>query len=117
MHDLLQQGLDVRGYHHWTLVDNFEWDAGWDLRFGLYELDLATQARKVRRSGRFLPKSQVAMDSIARRSSKTANSGCRRDPRLPIPRHMGMRGRRAAGMVLLLLPFRIASHGRPAPRA
>ena len=54
MHDLLQRGLDVRGYHHWTLVDNFEWDAGWDLRFGLYELDLATQARKVRRSGRFL---------------------------------------------------------------
>jgi beta-glucosidase len=35
-------------------VDNFEWDAGWDLRFGLYELDVVTQARKARRSGHFL---------------------------------------------------------------
>jgi beta-glucosidase len=53
LHRLIERGFDVRGYHHWTLVDNFEWDAGWDLRFGLYELDLATQARNVRRSGRF----------------------------------------------------------------
>ena len=43
----------MRGYHHWTLVDNFEWDSGWDLRFGLYELDPATQTRNMRRSGRF----------------------------------------------------------------
>ena len=43
----------MRGYHHWTLVDNFEWDAGWDLRFGLYELNPRTQARKMRRSGHF----------------------------------------------------------------
>ena len=53
MHALIERGFDVRGYHHWTLVDNFEWDAGWDLRFGLYELDPATQARNMRRSGRF----------------------------------------------------------------
>ena len=45
MHDLIARGFDVRGYHHWTLVDNFEWDAGWDLRFGLYELNVATQER------------------------------------------------------------------------
>jgi beta-glucosidase len=50
LHDLIQRGFDVRGYHHWTLVDNFEWDAGWDLRFGLYELDLATQERRPRPS-------------------------------------------------------------------
>jgi beta-glucosidase len=54
LHDLIGRGFDVRGYHHWTLVDNFEWDAGWDLRFGLYELDVVTQARKARRSGHFL---------------------------------------------------------------
>ena len=53
MHALIARGFDVRGYHHWTLVDNFEWDAGWDLRFGLYELNPATQARKMRRSGHF----------------------------------------------------------------
>lgn len=40
----------VRGYFHWTLVDNFEWERGWHQRFGLWELDLQTQARKPRRS-------------------------------------------------------------------
>jgi beta-glucosidase len=34
----VQDGVDLRGYYHWTLVDNFEWEAGWSLRFGLYEL-------------------------------------------------------------------------------
>jgi beta-glucosidase len=42
----------VMGYYHWTLVDNFEWDRGWQQRFGLIELDPATQARTWRASGR-----------------------------------------------------------------
>jgi len=41
----IRDGMDVRGYYHWTLVDNFEWAAGWSLRFGLYDLDLDTGAR------------------------------------------------------------------------
>ena len=45
-----QQGYDVRGYFHWSLVDNFEWSEGWTLRFGLYELDPVTQTRKPRTS-------------------------------------------------------------------
>lgn len=40
----------VKGYFHWTLVDSFEWERGWDHRFGLWELDLDTQARKKRAS-------------------------------------------------------------------
>lgn len=40
----------VKGYFHWTLVDNFEWERGWTQRFGLWELDPATQARKKRPS-------------------------------------------------------------------
>jgi beta-glucosidase len=43
-------GADVRGYFHWTLVDNFEWSEGWQWRFGLVELDPATQARRPRPS-------------------------------------------------------------------
>ncbi len=46
----LQAGADVRGYYHWTLVDNFEWAAGWHLRFGLIELDPATGERTPRAS-------------------------------------------------------------------
>jgi beta-glucosidase len=43
-------GCDVRGYFHWTLTDNFEWAEGWGLRFGLFALDPATQARTSRPS-------------------------------------------------------------------
>jgi beta-glucosidase len=45
LHALIQQGIDVRGYFHWSLVDNFEWSEGWRLRFGLYALDRETQRR------------------------------------------------------------------------
>ena len=38
----------VRGYFHWSLVDNFEWDRGWTQRFGLWALDVETQKRKKR---------------------------------------------------------------------
>ena len=40
----------VRGYFHWSLVDNFEWERGWSQRFGLWGLDVQTQARIRRRS-------------------------------------------------------------------
>lgn len=46
----IQDGADVRGYYHWTLVDNFEWAAAWSLRFGLFELDPETGARVARPS-------------------------------------------------------------------
>jgi beta-glucosidase len=40
----------VMGYYHRTLVDSFEWEQGWDPRFGLIALDLETQARTWRPS-------------------------------------------------------------------
>lgn len=43
----------VKGYFHWTLVDNFEWDHGWTLRFGLWGLDAETQKRIKRPSADF----------------------------------------------------------------
>lgn len=42
----------IMGYYHWSLVDNFEWDRGWTQRFGLIELDVDTQERTLRDSGR-----------------------------------------------------------------
>jgi beta-glucosidase len=50
MRRLLRDGVDLRGYFHWALTDNFEWNEGWHLRFGLIELDPATQTRKPRPS-------------------------------------------------------------------
>jgi beta-glucosidase len=40
----------VRGYFHWSLVDNFEWERGWTQRFGLWQLDTKTQERTKRPS-------------------------------------------------------------------
>jgi beta-glucosidase/6-phospho-beta-glucosidase/beta-galactosidase len=41
----LEAGVDVRGYYYWSYVDNYEWNHGFDLRFGLYELDPSTKER------------------------------------------------------------------------
>jgi beta-glucosidase len=44
---------DVRGYFHWTGVDNFEWARGWAPRFGLIAFDPETFDRTVKEGGRF----------------------------------------------------------------
>jgi beta-glucosidase len=46
----INNSLPVKGYFYWTLVDNFEWERGWTQRFGLWELDVETQARRKRPS-------------------------------------------------------------------
>lgn len=45
-------GVDVRGYCHWSLIDNLEWHEGFAPRFGLVQVDYATLRRTVRPSGR-----------------------------------------------------------------
>lgn len=46
----LEKGIDIRGYFHWSLLDNLEWDKGFWPKFGLVEVDRKTQARTVRPS-------------------------------------------------------------------
>lgn len=48
----IDQSADVRGYYHWSLVDNFEWSEGWSARFGLIAIDPTTQERTERESAR-----------------------------------------------------------------
>ncbi|MEN3953520.1 GH1 family beta-glucosidase [Iodidimonas sp. SYSU 1G8] len=45
MHDAIVRGADVRGYFVWSLLDNFEWGAGYSNRFGIVHVDFATQKR------------------------------------------------------------------------
>lgn len=52
-HQAIQDGVQLRGYLIWSLLDNFEWAEGYRQRFGLVRVDYATQARIVKESGRW----------------------------------------------------------------
>jgi beta-glucosidase len=51
--DAIDRGADLRGYFVWSLLDNYEWSAGFAKRFGIVHVDYETQARTIKESGRF----------------------------------------------------------------
>jgi beta-glucosidase len=59
----IEAGADVRGYHAWTLLDNFEWAEGFEQRFGLAWVDFARpdRPRRLKQSGRWF--GQVAAEN------------------------------------------------------
>lgn len=50
----VDDGIPVKGYFYWSLLDNFEWQKGFDLRFGLIRVDRTTQKRYPKKSLSFL---------------------------------------------------------------
>jgi beta-glucosidase len=52
-HTAIEQGVDLRGYFCWTLLDNLEWAEGYAKRFGLVHVDFETQKRTLKDSARW----------------------------------------------------------------
>ena len=61
----MEDGVDLRGYFVWSLMDNFEWANGYSKRFGLIYVDLATQQRILKDSAKWYA------EIIARNGGKT----------------------------------------------
>jgi beta-glucosidase len=53
VHQAIADGVNLRGYFAWSLLDNFEWAEGYAKRFGLVFVDFGTQRRILKRSGEF----------------------------------------------------------------
>jgi beta-glucosidase len=54
VHACIADGIPVKGYMHWSLLDNFEWQLGYSKRFGLIEVDRTTQRRIPKFSAHYL---------------------------------------------------------------
>jgi beta-glucosidase len=50
---VVREGVDVRGYFAWSLLDNYEWAEGYRIRFGIVHVDFATQRRTLKSSARW----------------------------------------------------------------
>ncbi|MCB9032442.1 MAG: glycoside hydrolase family 1 protein [Chitinophagales bacterium] len=61
IHQAINDGIDIRGYFHWSTIDNHEWNIGLHYRFGLVNVDFNTYQRTMTDAGRFLR--QVADDN------------------------------------------------------
>jgi beta-glucosidase len=91
VHRAIQDGVSVRGYLHWSLVDNFEWNQGWQVRFGLIEIDPRTQERFPRRSasmfGEICRANAITEDIVERYAPEALETifGVKKEAQRPLP--------------------------------
>jgi beta-glucosidase len=64
LHAAIARGVEVVGYCHWSLLDNFEWKLGYAQRFGLVHVDYETLERTVKDSGRYYGRVAAANEVV-----------------------------------------------------
>jgi beta-glucosidase len=64
----IEQGVDVRGYFVWSLLDNFEWDSGYSMRFGIVYVDYGTQ-RRIPKSSALWYRDVIRANAVVRESA------------------------------------------------
>jgi beta-glucosidase len=52
LRNIIEDGIPLIGYLHWTLIDNFEWQHGWFPKYGLIAVDRSTMKRTVKSSAK-----------------------------------------------------------------
>ncbi len=63
-----EPGIDVRGYYHWSLTDNFEWESGYSQRFGLVQIDYQQNQNRTPRASAQVYSEEVRARSPASRT-------------------------------------------------
>ncbi|MEZ5822030.1 MAG: GH1 family beta-glucosidase [Bradyrhizobium sp.] len=74
MQEAIAAGADVRGYFVWSLLDNFEWTAGYSQRFGIVYVDYSTLKRVPKASARWY--ANLIADARRSRDKATGDVGC-----------------------------------------
>lgn len=67
LHDAIIDGVAVDAYFAWSLLDNFEWECGYERRFGLVHVDFETQKRTIKQSGRLYSDVVRSQESLIER--------------------------------------------------
>lgn len=74
MERALSEGVDLRGYFHWSLLDNFEWKYGWWPEFGLVKVNRSTMKRQVRSSAKWFANKIEALRKGTQPTQKNSGS-------------------------------------------
>jgi len=81
-----EDGVEIKAYFPWSLLDNFEWADGYSTRFGVTYVDYDTQERFPKESAKFLSKwfkeheSEVSSPSALSTATKTVQQDLRNSP-------------------------------------